>query len=116
MGLPGELYIGGAGIAVGYHKREALTAERFVPDPFSTVKGARIYRTGDLARWRADGNLEFLGRLDHQVKVRGHRIELGEIENALAQHPVVRQAVVTAQATRTGELLLVAHIVAAGAD
>ncbi|WP_133651194.1 non-ribosomal peptide synthetase, partial [Paraburkholderia flava] len=95
VGVAGELYLGGAGLARGYLKRAALTAERFVPDPFIT--GSRLYRTGDLARWRTDGALEYLGRLDHQVKVRGFRIELGEIEAALQTLEGVGEAVVVTQ-------------------
>ncbi|MFC7185019.1 MupA/Atu3671 family FMN-dependent luciferase-like monooxygenase, partial [Kitasatospora paranensis] len=108
--VPGELLLGGHGIARGYLGRAALTAERFVPDPFSGEPGARLYRTGDLVRRRADGDLEFLGRLDHQVKVLGHRIEPGEIEAALGRHPAVADVVVTVRGSE-GESRLVAYCV-----
>src|SRR5205823_9914424 len=87
VGVPGELCIGGDGLARGYLNHPELTAEKFVPDPFSSRPGARLYKTGDLARYFPDGNIEFIGRLDHQVKVRGYRVELGEIEAVLGGHP-----------------------------
>jgi natural product biosynthesis luciferase-like monooxygenase protein len=99
-GSPGELFIGGDGVTIGYFDRPELTAERFLPDPFSVHAGSRMYRTGDLARYLPDGNVEFLGRCDHQVKVRGHRVELGEIEAALGRHPDVGEAVVVAAGGR----------------
>ena len=112
IGVPGEIFIGGDGVTLGYLSRPELTAERFIPDPFSTKAGARMYRTGDRGRWRSDGNLEHLGRLDFQVKVRGYRIELGEIENALATYPAIAQAVVIAREDRPGDVRLVAYLVA----
>ncbi|MDZ7967874.1 MAG: amino acid adenylation domain-containing protein [Nostoc sp. DedSLP03] len=135
VGVPGELYIGGAGLARGYLNQAELTAEKFIPNPYSypypdaprtgmsdsnghatqttngNKLGARLYKTGDLARYRSNGNIEFLGRIDHQVKVRGFRIELGEIEALLNQHPGVEQAVVLAQEDQSGNKSLVAYVI-----
>jgi amino acid adenylation domain-containing protein len=111
VGVRGELYLGGAGLARGYHDRPALTAASFVPDPFAVRPGGRLYRTGDLVRWNAEGELEFLGRADHQVKVRGRRIELGEVEAALNRLTGVREAVATVCMGTDGNQRLVAYLV-----
>jgi amino acid adenylation domain-containing protein len=110
-GSEGELYIGGDGLARGYFERPELTAEKFVPDPFSSRAGARMYRTGDLARYRPDGNVEFLGRVDHQVKIRGFRIELGEIEAVLEQHPAVQKAIAVARDGDSSSKYLAAYFI-----
>ena len=114
VGVTGELYIGGAGVARGYLGRPAQTAERFVPDPYGGQAGARLYRTGDVGRYRADGVLEYIGREDQQVKVRGYRIELGEVEAALRSHEAVREALVMARRSPAGESQLVAYLVGEG--
>ncbi|MDD5275160.1 MAG: amino acid adenylation domain-containing protein [Methylovulum sp.] len=115
VGIPGELHIGGIGLARGYLNRAGLSAEKFIPDPFGTP-GGRLYKTGDLCRRRADGDIEYLGRLDHQVKIRGFRIELGEIEARLQTHPDLKEAAVLAREEQHGGKSLVAYLVADPAD
>jgi amino acid adenylation domain-containing protein len=112
VGVPGELYVGGAGVSAGYHNAPERTAERFIPDPFGAEPGGRLYETGDLARYRGDGAIELLGRVDQQVKVRGFRVEPGEVEAVLRQHPDVRESAVAALEEETGDRRLIAYIVA----
>jgi amino acid adenylation domain-containing protein len=111
LGVGGEIYVGGAGLARGYLNRAELTAERFIPDPFGPKAGARLYQTGDLARRLAHGEIEYLGRIDHQVKVRGYRIELGEIEAVISAQPLVREVVVIAREDEVGDQRIVAYVV-----
>ena len=110
IGVPGEIHIGGVGVARGYLNRPDLTAEKFIPDPFSNQPGARMYKTGDLARWLPDGQIEFIGRVDFQVKIRGFRIELGEIEAQLLTHPQVKDAVVAVRGQTAGEKKIFAYL------
>jgi amino acid adenylation domain-containing protein len=110
IGVIGELYIGGAGVARGYHNLPDMTAERFIPDPFSGRRGSRLFRSGDLARYLSNGDLDFIGRADNQVKLRGYRIELGEVEHALAGHTSVREAAVTVRENGAGDVRLVAYV------
>ncbi|MDG4786446.1 amino acid adenylation domain-containing protein [Micromonospora sp. WMMD1102] len=114
VGVPGEIHVGGPGVARGYLRRPELTAQRFVPDPFAGVPGARMYRSGDLARRRPDGGLDFLGRIDDQVQIRGYRVELGEIETVLAAHPGIRDAVVVVREDIPGDKRLAGYLVAQG--
>ena len=116
IGIPGELCIGGEGVARGYWNRPDLTSEKFIANPFSSEPGARLYKTGDLARFRSDGRIEFLGRKDQQVKLRGFRIELEEVETALSKHPAVRQAVASVRENGSGEKSLLAYFVPASHD
>ena len=113
VGVVGELYLGGDGLARGYLGAAAQTAERFVPHPYSGTGGARLYRTGDLVRYDREGQLEFVGRVDEQLKIRGYRIEPGEVESALRGHESVSEAVVLGRAEESGEKRLVAYVVAA---
>ena len=117
VGVPGELYIGGDSLARGYVNRPELSAERFIPDCFGPVPGARLYKTGDLARYSEDGDIEFLGRIDHQVKIRGFRIELGQIEAAVAEHPAVREVIALEREDAPGDKRLIVYVApAADAD
>ena len=109
IGVPGELHIGGLCLARGYHNRPELTEQKFIPDPFNP--GMRMYKSGDLARFLPNGNIDFLGRIDHQVKIRGFRIELGEIETVLNQHSHIKQAIVIPQEYQAGDKRLIAYIV-----
>jgi amino acid adenylation domain-containing protein/non-ribosomal peptide synthase protein (TIGR01720 family) len=111
VGVTGELYIGGVGVGRGYFNRPELTAEKFIPNPFSNQPGTRLYKTGDLARYRPNGAIEYIGRIDHQVKIRGFRIELGEIEAILCQHPAVREAVVAVHSSEIDSQRIVAYVV-----
>jgi acyl carrier protein len=113
VGVAGELHIGGAALAHGYLRRPELTAEKFIPSPFTPEPGARLYKTGDLARFLPDGNLQFLSRIDHQVKIRGFRVEPGEIEATLRQYPGVRDAVVLVREDDPGDKRLVAYLLVA---
>jgi acyl carrier protein len=116
ISVPGELYVGGVGVGRGYLHDPARTAETYVPNRFSLELGSRLYKTGDRARFLTDGNLEFLGRIDHQVKLRGFRVELGEIETALGHYPLVRECVVVVREDMPGEQRLVAYLVRDGSD
>ena len=109
-GATGEICVGGAGLARGYLGRPGLTAERFIPNPFSNVPGERLYRSGDLGRYLPDGSLHYLGRLDDQVKIRGHRIEIGEVQHALGAHPAVRQAFILPRKDRQGATELIGYV------
>ncbi|MHC5827814.1 MAG: AMP-binding enzyme, partial [Nostoc sp.] len=110
-GIPGELHIGGDGLARGYLNRLELTAEKFIPNPFEKSKVSRLYKTGDKVRYLPNGEIEYLGRIDHQVKVRGFRIELGEIEAHLSQHPKVRETVVVIRSDEADSQRIVAYVV-----
>ncbi|WP_167532064.1 phosphopantetheine-binding protein [Rhodopseudomonas palustris] len=112
FGVPGELYIGGSCLARGYAAHSDWTAERFLPNPYSAIPGARMYRTGDIAQWRSDGEIAFLGRADNQVKIRGYRVEIGEVSTVLANHPAVRQAAVWVAIDPIGSRSLVAGVTA----
>jgi len=112
VGVAGELHIAGVGVAKGYFNRPELTAEKFIPDPFAAQPGARLYKTGDLARYLPSGDIEFLGRMDYQIKIRGFRVELGEIETVLSKHPAVREVAVVAREDAQGDKRLVAYFVA----
>jgi acyl-coenzyme A synthetase/AMP-(fatty) acid ligase/acyl carrier protein len=114
IGVPGELYVGGPGLARGYLRRPELTEGKFLPNPFATHTGERLYRSGDLGRYRANGEIEYLGRMDQQVKIRGHRVELGEIEAVLAQYPDVRESAVVARQETPGDVRLIAYLVPRG--